>query len=200
MFSHFKETRFFLLATITLFLVLACNNKRDEKTGETKDTTGTATVTSEAKSPITAGLTAGMLDTLFVNADSVRKLPEKKLVFAFTFRTNDTLTIHGWSAEKDSIFTLKPDIELMKYAPSTVGYGTGLYFGNMVFKKKELKELQRQLQNTNIHSVLFAPKIVDANHIAYDVFLSNENPAIGEKIISVVVTGLNINPSPPKTY
>jgi hypothetical protein len=196
--TYFKSNRFSLLVTVIVFLVIACNNKTDEKATETKDSTGTAT--SEAKPPITGGLTAGMLDTLFANADSVRKLPEKKLVFAFTFRTNDTLTIHGWSAEKDSIFTLNPDIELRKYAPSTVAYGTGLYFGNMVFKKKELKELQRQLQNTNIHSVLFAPKVVDGTHIAYDIFLSTENPAIGEKIISIVVTGLNINPSPPKTY
>jgi hypothetical protein len=141
-----------------------------------------------------------VLDTLFADADSVRKLPEKKLVFVFTFRTNDTLTIHGWSAEKDSIFTLTPDIELKKYAASTVGYGTGMYFGNMVLKKKELKELQRQLQNTNIRSVLFAPKIVDGNHVAYDIFLSTENPAVGEKIVNVTATGVDANRSPPKTY
>jgi len=196
--TYFKSNRFSLFVSIIVFVVIACNNKTDEKATGTTDTTGTTA--SETKSPVTAGLTGGILDTLFAVADSVRKLPEKKLVFAFTFRTNDTLTIHGWSAEKDSIFTLNPDIELQKYAPSNVSYSTGLYFGNMVLKKKGVKELQRQLQNTNIRSVLFAPRIVDVNHISYDIFLSTENPAVGEKIVNVTTTGLNANPSPPKTY
>ncbi len=196
--SYLKKGKCFLLTSTIVLIVIACNNKTDEKATGTTDTT--ATTTSETKSPVTAGLTAGYLDTLVAVADSVRKLAEKKLVFVFTFKTNDTLTIDGWSADKDSIFTLNPDLECKKYAPSTVNYGTGMYFGNMVLKKKAVKELQRQLQNANIKSVLFAPKVVDVNHVAYDILLSAENPMIGEKIKTATSTGLNINPSPPKTY
>jgi len=197
--THFKSNGLFVFVSIVGFLVIACNNKTDEKAPATTDTTGATT--TEAKSPVTAGLTGGVLDTLFAVADSVRKLAEKKLVFAFIFKTNDTLTIDGWSATKDSIFTLNPDLETKKYAPSTVNYSTGMYFGNMVLKKKEVKELQRQLTlNPTMRSVLFSPKLVDVNHVAYDIFLSTENPAVGEKVKTVTTTGLNINPSPPKTY
>lgn len=199
--AHFKSNRFSLFVAIIAFLVIACNNKADEKKSEAKDTTGAATGTSEAKSPITEGLTNGVLDTLFVDADSVRNLPTKKVVFVFTFRTNDTLTIHGWSAEKDSIFGADPDLELQKYAASAVSYGNGMYFGNMVLKKGDLKELQKRLNNNpTLHALLFAPKIVDVNHVAYDILFSSGSPTRGEKIANVVASGFNANPSPPKTY
>jgi hypothetical protein len=196
---HFKLNRFSLSILFALFLITACNNKGDEKkTGE-----GPATDTSKTVSqinPASASLTSGPLDTLWTDSLSFAQLPEKKIVFVFTFRQNDTLTLHGWSAEKDSIFTTDPDIRLIKGHSGSLKYENGMYFGNVVLKKGHVKAIQKALNKEKAQFVLFAPELVNGNHIGYDIYLSKEDPAGLVHVLGVIATGLQANPSPPKTY
>ena len=198
--TYFKSSRFLLFISIGFFLIIACNNKTDEKATQTTDTASTASNTSQVTRPLSAGLTGGPLDTLVVDSASFAKLAFKKLVLVFTFRSNDTLTLHGWSADNDINFGTDPDIELQKYTASTVNYGPDMYFGNVILQKQGLKSVQNLLETRHAHAVLFAPKLVGTTHIGYDIFTSEESPVRGEKVATVTGTGVGMNPSPPKTY
>jgi hypothetical protein len=196
----FARSTLLLFFAAIVFLLTACNNNAaDEKSSDKKDTTETAKNSSQVNLP-TAGLTGGKLDTLFTDSASFVNLPaNKKVVFVFTFRSNDTLTLHGWAAEKDTIFNIDPEIKLMKYTPSNISYGEGMYFGNVILKKGEIKAVKKLLDSEHAHTVLFAPKLVDVTHIGYDIFISKERPGL-DKILSVITTGAGANPSPPKNY
>src|SRR5215469_14243435 len=164
--SYFKSNMISLFVLLIALLMTACNTGKNENNADKKDTTAM----SQSNLP-TAGLTGGALDTLYVDSASFAKLPNKKIVFAVTFRSNDTLTFHGWAADKDSIFGTDPDIKLKKYKASTINYTTDMYFGNVVLKANAVNKIQAQLKSQNAHTVIFAPKLVDGTHIGYDIYV-----------------------------
>jgi hypothetical protein len=198
--TYFTSNRFLLFISVGVFLIMACNNKTDEKATQTTDTASTAANTSQVTPPLRAGLAGGPLDTLFVDSASFAKLAFKKLVLVFTFRSNDTLTLHGWSADHDINFGTDPDIELQKHSASAVNYGPDMYFGNVILQKQGIKRVQDSLEKRHAHAVLFAPRLVGTTHIGYDIFISDGSPFRGEKVATVTGTGVGMNPSPPKTY
>ena len=193
--SYLKSNMITLFALLIVSLITACKNSTNEKNSETKDTTSV----SQSNLP-TAGLTGGALDTLVVDSASFAKLPNKKIVFAVTFRSNDTLTFHGWAADKDSIFGINPDIKLKEYSASTINYSIGMYFGNVVLKANAVNKIQSLLKTQNAHTVVFAPKLVNGDHIGYDIYISQEDLTITGKILSITSTGVDASPSPPKNY
>jgi hypothetical protein len=193
--TNFKSNMVLLFVLSITFLIIACNNA-SEKKAETNDTT----VTNSGQLNQPTALASGKLDTLVIDSASFVKLPDTtKVVFVFTFKPNDTLTLDGWTAKQDTIFTTDPDIELIKYAPSTLSYGNGIYFGNVILKKREVKKIKNMLNNQQAHSVLFAPQLVNGKHIGYEIFLSLEHlPA--ERLKNAIATQTFANPSPPKNY
>ncbi|MEP7372208.1 MAG: hypothetical protein ABI675_02395 [Chitinophagaceae bacterium] len=199
--SCFKSTRFSWVVLFILFFTAACNNGADEKKADEKSATdATEKKSADELNPHQQVLTTGSLDTLWVDSLSFTQLPDsQKVVFVYTFLPQDTLTLHGWSAKKDSVFGPNPDIKLLKGHAGTLTYGNGLYFGNVVLKKNAVKNIQKALKGNHAKYVLFAPQMVDATHIGYTIFLSIEHPAIAKEF-AVIATGAAANPSPPKTY
>lgn len=198
---HFKLIRFSLLLLFIPFLIAACNNNGgDEKKTDEKSAADTGNNGPQINPPV-AALISGTLDTLYTDSLSFTQLPDaQKVVFAFTFRQHDTLTLHGWSATKDTIFNPDPNIRLIKGHASPLPYGNDMYFGNVVLKKGHVKHIKNKLDQLKAKFVLFAPQIINGNHIAYTIFVSKENPASLVKTFVALPTGVNVNPSPPKNY
>ena len=195
--SYFKSNRFSLFILFNLFLVTACNNNGgNEKKTDEKSAADTSKIVSQINQP---ALISGILDTLWTDSLSFANLPKKKIVFSFTFRKLDTLTLHGWAAEKDSIFTTSPDIKLIKGHASTLNYGNDMYFGNVILKKGHLALIKNKLDQQKAKFVLFAPQIINGSHIGYKIFLSKEDPGLVKEYIRIP-TGVDANPSPPKRY
>ena len=198
--SHFKLTRFPLFILFISFLVAACNsNDGDEKKTDEKPAADSGKIMSQIAQPA-AALISGTLDTLWTDSLSFASLPKKKIVFCFTFRRLDTLTLHGWAAEKDSIFTTNPDIELIKGHASALNYGNDMYFGNVIIKRGHLALIKNKLIQEKAKYVLFAPQIVNGNHIGYRVFVTKDDPVSLVKAFTLRDTGVDANPSPPKNY
>src|SRR5580765_2270633 len=96
--SYFKlKNRFVLFVPIIIFLVIACNNKTDEKATEKKDTTtDTTTSTSQTTQP-KSGFTGVTLDALYTDATSFKNLPNgKRIFFVLTYINPDVATLSGW--------------------------------------------------------------------------------------------------------
>jgi hypothetical protein len=182
-----------------LSLIAACNNATQEKKSSGGDTAAAAKSEVQTSSAI-PGLIGGTLDTLFVVSDSFAKLPNKKIVFAFTFKQNDTLTLDGWALQNNGAFNDNPDIQLLKYNPSGYSYGNGMYFGNVVLQNGDVQKIQNQLKQLNGKTVLFAPKLVNTTHIGYEILISTETIGGSRKALNSTSTGVDANPSPPKGY
>jgi len=148
-----------------------------------------------------AAVIGGYLDTLWTDRATFDKLPNSRYVFEITYRTNDTLTLHGWEAKGllGHTFSPNPDIKLEKGHASPLSYGPDIYFGNMILHNNDIKEIKKRLKDNNAQYVLFAPQITD-EHIWYKIFLSNDPPSIMVKGFAVIATGIDANPSPPKEY
>jgi hypothetical protein len=180
---------------------VACTNNGNNEKSATDSSNQVSQDTSNKVSPTqpVPALITGALDTLWTDSLSFASLPKKKIVFSFTFRQLDTLTLHGWAAEKDSIFTTYPDIKLIKGHASALNYGNDMYFANVILKKGSVAQIKSALIQQKAKFVLFAPQIINSNHIGYKVFLSKEHPGI-VKVFVAIPTGIDANPSPPKNY
>lgn len=183
---------------IPLFAMASCNQNDDKKAGNTPAADSSKPVLA---GPVMAALTSGALDTLFIDSTAFVKLDNEKVVFSFTFRGNDTLTLHGWSLKNNpKQFDSLPNIKLVKArADKTLTYGLGTYFGNVVLSKKGVEDVKDALDKKHAQFVLFAPRKYGEN-IGYDIFVGKDNPAVLVKIFVVDPTGASTNPSPPKPY
>ena len=182
--------------TIIVILLASCNDGAADK-----NTAAAATESSapNAQAAPAAAIIGGVLDTLFVDSLTFTKLDNGKVVFSFTYRQNDTLTLHGWDAKGicGDGFNASPDIRLIKGRPGTVSYGPDIYFSNVVLQGKDVKDIKSLLKVHKAQYVVFAPQKL-GEHILYKIFLSKENPAILVKILTVIPTDTEANPSPPK--
>jgi len=179
----------------------SCNNGGDEKKGtensvadSRKNTSGT-----EQVQPKAMALT-GTLDNLWVGASEFNALPNKKLVFSFTFRTNDTLTLHGWFCKGlvcTGSYDTGPAIKLIKGKASAESYGPEVYFGNVILQGGDVHDIQKIL-GTKYKYVVFVPKNT-GGFINYRIYVTNDNPAL-VKAFTSVDTEVDANPSPPKNY
>ena len=188
-----------MCALAFVLLLNACKN--DDKT----DTGDTTTAATTASSPTTATATkaatlSGLLDTLWVTAADFKNLDNKKLVFSFTFRDPDTLTLFGWSCKGvicNGSYNTDPDIKLIKGHQSAVNYGPKVIFGNVILQANEVSTIKKKIGTTYSY-VVFVP-VNDGEFIRYDIYVSNDDPSL-IKVLVLDPTGVDANPSPPKTY
>jgi hypothetical protein len=184
---------FFIICVI---LLASCNDGTADKN---TSAAATDSIKAAATAAPVAAIIGGVLDTLFVDSLTFTKLDNGKVVFSFTYRQNDTLTLHGWDAKGicGDGFNNSPDIRLIKARPATVSYGPDIYFSNVVLQGKDVKDIKSLLKVHKAQYVVFAPQKL-GEHIGYKIFLSKEYPAILVKILTVIPTDTEANPSPPK--
>lgn len=192
-----------LLSLIVLATLYACNSG-DKKNAESTESTATTassptTETTPSTSAKAAALT-GYLDTLWITADSFKTLPNKKVVFSFAFRDPDTLTLYGWYCR--GVICVgsydnqdRPDVGLTKGHQSPVAYGPNVTFGNIILS--DVKKIKNMI-GTKYRYVVFAPERY-GDFIKYVIYLSNDDPAL-IKVLALDPTGVEANPSPPKSY
>ena len=203
--NEIKRNRLLFLLFAVAFLN-ACNSS-DNKEGEntTSPTTASSSSTSES-TPSTASASkvvalTGYLDTLWIEADTFKKLPNKKLVFSFAFRDPDTLTLYGWycrgvicNGSYDN--KIDPDIKLKKGRQGSVTYGPNVTFGNIILS--QVKKVQDKI-GTKYKYVIFAPERY-GDFIKYVIYVSTDDPKQLIQVLTLDPTGVDANPSPPKTY
>lgn len=189
------------LFLVTLFISVACNNdsSTDKSPVAEPAKTETENTTSAATTPPAVMALSGKLDTLWVDSLSFTKLDKNKAVFVFYAGNDDTLTLHGWKDKGGSSqFNTDPDVRLLKGRPSGLSYGPGTYFGNV--NMKDVNKITHWLDTAKqAKYVVFAPQL-SGGHVSYKIYISNENPMALVKIFTVVPTGEEANPSPPKNY
>jgi hypothetical protein len=155
-------------------------------------------------SPKALALT-GTLDTLWVDSATFVQLDStKKAVFEFRIGGIDTLTMDGWTPQDTGGFKFNnlPNISLLKGRGSSLNYGPGIYLGNQILRKGQIKKIQDKLASKNAQFVLFAPNI-SSGHISYDIFVGVDNPKAKSNVVFTAPpsnTNQSSNPSPPKTY
>lgn len=180
---------FSLLCIVCLFIA-SCKGADDKKepAGPGPDST---------TKPITEVLTTGSLDTLYVGRAAFDNIGNgSRLVFSFTFKDADTLTLHGWLLKPGNKFDSLPNIILKNLRPSAVNYGVSKYFGNVVLAPNETNKIKQAL-TPGMNFVLFAP-FLQGNNIAYTIFVTDKITGSKEQILVVAPTGAVANPSPPK--
>jgi len=197
--SYFKlKNRFVLFVPIIIFLVIACNNKTDEKATEKKDTTtDTTTSTSQTTQP-KSGFTGVTLDALYTDATSFKNLPNgKRIFFVLTYINPDVATLSGWPTSTGS-FDDPPNITLKKGAEVIINQDT-TYVGNVKLNPPDVKRVKDSIAATHATYVLFVPtpSTIYRNHIEYVITLTQDDPAL-VKIPLTTSTGVTANPSPPK--
>ena len=185
---------------VILFLVASCTNETggNETPGDTIiDSTKTETEMGQT----TTSFISGTLDKLYIEATTFKSLAKSSLVLSFAFRTNDTLTLYGWSCDNNIFGNCKkfnpyPNIKLIKYGSTSIEYGPELTLGNLVLFKEEIKTIKEKLETYKY--VVFIP-LLNKGNIDYSIYVTNDPPE-KSKVLALVPTGIEANPSPPKGY
>ncbi len=191
MHKHVNFTRVpYLLYAFILLFIASCNGNED-----TKKNTATPVAATPQQ---TASLNPGTLDTLYIERQAFDTLGNgAKLVFSFTFKAVDTLTLHGWLVKGPNFDSL-PNLKLKNWHTSSYSYGVGIYFGNVVLRNQEIVKIKSSL-NSNSNYVLFAPYLL-GNNIMYRIYVSDKLHGPKDQILVISPTGADANPSPPKSY
>ena len=184
------------------FFISSCSSdeKKTEETTNLPASTTTATTINNAvaSEPKRAAL-IGTLDTLTVEASKFSNLrPNKKVVFSFTFRNPDTLTLWGWQCQDNNCtnnFLKDPDLPLVKGKASSVQYGPNVIFGNVVIFKKGIDVIMDSIDK-GYQEVVFVPAN-DGEYIKYKIYVRN-NSKTAIPTFTLEDTGIETNPSPPK--
>jgi len=200
--------KYFNFKSIALFFSLiffasSCNS--DDKKGDdstntaTSTTTATTTNAAAGESKKAAALT-GTLNNLWIEASKFRVLKDnKKIVFSFTFRDPDLLTLWGWQCKNDNCtdnFPDPPALELKKWNASGTSYGPNVIFGNVVIFRKDVKPIMDWIDK-GYNYVVFVPYNA-GDYIRYDIKVTNDDPHAESTTLTLEDTGIDTNPSPPK--
>jgi len=202
MHKHFNLKSIFLFLSV-IFFASSCNDeeKKNDDTANAAASTAAATSTNTATvpQPKKTALT-GVLDNLWVKAADFKTLKNsKKVVFSFTFRDPDILTLWGWQCHDDNCtdnFSDNPDLKLNKGKPSSANYGPNVIFGNIVILKDGVKPIKDKLGNIYQY-VVFVP-YNDGDYIRYKIFITKDDPSATLTEANLEDTGIETNPSPPK--
>lgn len=194
--SFFQNPGLFILVVIIAFAACHSNSSSNSSTDSLQNQVAGETILHTQN-----GLLTGYLDTLWIDSASFRQL-NKRVTFRFYIDSINHLTLHGWSSDT-VVYDPSPDVILLNgRASSTVQYGKGNYFGNLVLKNKDVDSIRRAIKKTKSPYVLFAPQdpATTNGQINYSIFLTNDDPHPLVKIPKpqVVSTGLFTNPSPPR--
>ncbi len=187
--KFFRPTRYPVLIIFAILLLSACNSNKEEKKDGDEVTIAP---------PKTNALTAGSLDTLYVERKAFDDLQgNPKLIYSFVFTSPDTLTLHGWIDK--SPFDSLPNMKLKYFNRSTTeSYGLGTYFGNVILRSVDVVKIKAALTPT-MNYVIFSPKLL-GNNIKYEILVTDKLRNQKAAILVVSATGADANPSPPKTY
>lgn len=201
--SLIKLSGYSLFYFAVLISFNSCNSSTDkEKATESSVSNDSTTVPEKGKEQPTSTSISGTLDQLWVLKTDFNKLPNQKLVFSFVFRTNDTLTLYGWSCNGSSAncngtYQNDPNIKLIKGQSTGIKYGPIVNFGNIILQRRSLRNIQDNF--TTYKYVVFVPSIADG-FITYKIFVTNDDPSIMEKVLMMIPTNDDANPSPPRGY
>jgi hypothetical protein len=196
--TYFKSNRYSLCVPFVAFMVIACNNKTEEKSAEKKDTTDTTSrsQTTQAKST-SAGTT---LDILYMDATSFKNLPTgKRVFFILTYINPDIVTLSGWATTPSGSFN-DPPIVLNKSGSIIINEDT-VYVGNVKLDPNDVQNVKNDINSTGAINVLFTPSLSPTytHHIQYTISLTKDDPAKTKNPAIIPTTGTVIaNPSPPK--
>lgn len=182
-----------------LFLAASCNEGTETKKSSENNNKDMSTTTIEKEEKKTTTSISGTLDTLYIDAATFKNLPKSSLVFSFSFLTDGTQTLIGWSCKnpkgKCTGFDTNPNVKLMKYGNTGKAYGPEINFGNVVLTKKEVKDIIAKL-GSKYNYLVFIPEIKNG-FINYSVQMTNDKTAI---VAGFEDTMIDANPSPPKGY
>jgi hypothetical protein len=203
--KHFNLFAYFLILFTAFALIISCNNRGDDKKAAENSVADTSNKTPDVSQEQPRAMAiAGTLDFLYIDAAEFLNLPKAKLVFSFAFRTNDTLTLYGWSCKNNGVgnctgtYNNDPNIKLIKYQTGTKTYGPEVFFGNVIIQKDDVKTIKSKIGAYKY--VVFVPEN-RAGFIYYTINVTDDPPAPPFiKTLALTPTGIITNPSPPKDY
>lgn len=208
-----KSFRFLISGAISLSLLLlfvACGGDAGNPTASQPAVAAEPATEVAATSP--SANISGYLDTLFIDSARFQQLGlppgnNNWTIFRFYIDSSSYITLAGWSANNgrgnfhgnNQSIPAVPNIILLKSTQSTLKFGPGNFFGNLVLRPNQLTTIQNLLRSTNSKSVLFAPQPPSDNNnqITYAVILSDKTTP-KQFSTNVVTTGVTLNPSPPR--
>jgi len=136
---------------------------------------------------------------LEITADLFKEKNTDKWVFKFIHAREETLTLHGWTANGwfGRKFDTKHEIELTPTVPSGVKYDANMYFGDIVLSRKSVRRIKKRIKNEKVSIVRFTPNPKEFPHVSYIVSLIRTESDNKETTLQ---TTYNANPSPPKGF
>jgi hypothetical protein len=198
--TYFKSNRFLLFLPIVAFLVIACNNKTDEKATEKKDTTDT-TSTSQTTEP-KAAFTGVTLDILYTDSSSFNHLkPGNRIFFVLTYINPDIITLSGFPATGLGGGSFPDPPIVLQKSSSILMNANPVYVGNVKLDPNQVQQVKDDIKATNAAFVLFTPSLSSTypNHIQYTINYTPDDPAKTKNPALIPTAGTVIaNPSPPK--
>ena len=186
-----------LSSFIFLVLFASCNNN-DSKPAE-KETEIKASVTEVKSDQSGYILMSNYLDTLFIESYKLKNIinikKKNKITFQFYITNPDSLTMHGWTNDKDnSRFATKPDFKLYNAGKTVFQIGNGTYLGTSVLYNSAIDTILSSSNKSKF--IVFIPRDPASNNgqIIYDIHTTNDinNFAV------YAPTNTTTNPSPPR--
>ena len=149
----------------------------------------------------------GYLNVLWTDSGAFNR-KGRRIVFRFYAKAPDSLTLAGWTADKDT-FPVPPvnaDFPLNIGNVTNIPFGNQTYFGNLILQGDDRKKITDSIRHGSkgpFKYVLFIPlnpqNAAQAHQVTYDIHLTNDDPG---KIINTSVasaaTNVSLNPSPPR--
>lgn len=194
-----------LFAVFGLAIISGCNSSenKSETTTQATDSTGNSSqMIAEEGQPKQEGLTAGELDTLWIDKSAFTATPNRQYRFSFVFSATDKLTLHGWKLKPGNPnppYDPVPDIKLNNGKTAKIKYDVGTYFTSLVIDQNDYGKIRQAITATT-QIVVFIP-VMQNNVITYQIYVSDQPMTMGTEpgsILAVTPTGVDANPSPPK--
>lgn len=185
--------------SIFLLFLTACSSQNsspsEKETGNTA--AGTEVKSSQPGSP----LSSVFLDTLFIESykliSQIDVKKKNKVTFRFYITNQDSLTIHGWTNDKDSTrFNIIPNLKLFNGGKTSFKIGNDTYLGNSVLYNKFIDDIIGKLSSNKHKYIVFIPQDPATNNgqIIYDIHTTDNL----NKIAEFAPTNTYTNPSPPR--
>ena len=199
---NLKNFKSFFIIMISAVFCINCYGKtfsRDTSINEVND--------KLVKKNFKAATIDGYLNVLWMDTSQIAKI-KRRIVFRFYAETADILILKGWINDDDN-FDDNADVTLTAGPASSVRFGAGSYFGNIILKRDDSKALIRKARNRNKKFVILVPIASNdpdfpdqiPGQIAYKILLDDAQPGpdfFTKESLTLIKTGLSINPSPPR--
>lgn len=206
-------TEKYILLFVLITFIASCENKVSPDITEPKTIDTTGNIYSNSDSLEDKSL-KGPLHILWMDSASFMQLDTQRIVFKFFVESANTWSLRGWSNndnnfgnQDDDPTYLPPNVILKPFKKSEFKFKKGDYFGNLLLRKgrRGVKKIRELIVAQSAKYVIFYPRDPDltARHITYDIILTRDNieslmkDADGN-LADKILTGLKMNPSPPR--